>query len=285
MKKFATYLALAAILLYSPFITTTAHAATPFYNITVAATSTNTVVTPTAANGPVRFVRILNDGASSVYVDFDRVAVAASTTAIKILPCEGRDIAFDGFGSFTTAGIVTDAGNSSSVRFQAHYMRAVSDPTAQPGPQSDVRVRYVANSGCTGTGVVGSNGSSFMPYVDSEVMTLNTGGTTTDSSGLLLHANSIIDGVTCRVQVTITTAANWSIGDGTTAARFAVASTNLTAGLTVVGLSAMFGVVSTTATGPTQAAAAALRITTNANPGAGQLRCFVYGRTLVAPTS
>lgn len=64
-------------------------------------------------------------------------------------------------------------------------------------------------------------------------------------------------------------------------------STNavMTAGSTQVGLAQMFGVVTTTAAGPTQAANAKLRITLNANPGAGALRCSVFGRTAVVPSS
>jgi hypothetical protein len=268
------------------FFTPPTQAATPFYNITVSATSTNTVVTPTASFGKPSFVRVLNDGSGTIYVDFDQVAVADSSTAIKIAPCEGRDIAFDKYGGFTTINVVTATNVTASARVQTHYMSANSDMSITNGAQSSDRVRYVSNTaGCASAPLLTSNGAQLVPYVDSELITLNTGGTTTDTSGLLLHANSIIDGVTCRVITTITTAANYSLGDATTAARFQVASTNITAGQTVTGLSAMFGVVSTTATGPTQAAAAALRITTNVNPGAGVLRCSVFGRTLVAPTS
>lgn len=113
--------------------------------------------------------------------------------------------------------------------------------------------------------------------VNTEVMTLSTGGATTDSAANLLPANAIILGTIAKTTVDITTAANFTVGDGTTAARFQAASTNITAAsANVPGLAAMFGNVSTTAAGPTQAAAAKARITCNTTPGAGAIRLSVF---------
>jgi hypothetical protein len=118
-----------------------------------------------------------------------------------------------------------------------------------------------------------------------ESITLSTGGTTTNSSANLLPANSLILHVAARVTTTITTATDWSVGDGTTAARFSSANSTLTAGTTSVGLNHWKGNVSTEATGPTQTSAATLRITTTGTPGAGVIRVIVWSIPITAPTS
>lgn len=137
-----------------------------------------------------------------------------------------------------------------------------------------------------GTNVLATaNAATLTQGVNSEAITLSTSGATTDSSANLLPANSIIDAVVCTVITTITTSTDWGISDPTTTLRFSAVNSTMTAGTSIVGLKHMFGVVSTTATGPTQASAAKLRITTTGNPGAGAVRCSVYFRTYVAPTS
>jgi hypothetical protein len=140
-------------------------------------------------------------------------------------------------------------------------------------------------NGIVGALAAGANGDRATVTVLSEEMTLATGAATTDSTANLLPANSIILAVTARVTTAITTAVNWSLGDSAVATRFSAASTDVAAGSTVVGLSAMFGVVSATNAGPTQAAAAKLRITCNANPGAGKVRVSVIALVFNAPTS
>lgn len=137
----------------------------------------------------------------------------------------------------------------------------------------------------SGGNITTANGASMTWNVGSESITLSTSGATTDSTADLLPANSIIDSVVCRVTTTVTTATDWSLGDATTAARFAAANSTMTAGATSIGLVHMFGNVSTTAAGPSQAAAAKLRITTTGTPGAGVIRCTVFSRVFVAPTS
>lgn len=119
----------------------------------------------------------------------------------------------------------------------------------------------------------------------SEDITLSTGGATTDSTANLLPANAIIEAVTARVTTTITTATDWALGDATTAARFLTAVATLTAGTTAVGLNHQKGGVATDAAGPTQTAAAKVRITTTGTPGAGKVRVSVFYRTFIAPTS
>lgn len=131
----------------------------------------------------------------------------------------------------------------------------------------------------------GGNGAQLIEGFSSELITLNTGGTTTNSVGNLLPANSQIIAVVFRVTTTITTATAYSIGDATTAARFQPTGAALTAGTTGVGQDHMSGAVTTLAAGPTQAAAAPLRITTDAPPGAGAIRVTVFWRRFVSPTS
>lgn len=130
-----------------------------------------------------------------------------------------------------------------------------------------------------------ANGASVTLQTITELITLNTGGTTTDSAANLLPANSIIDTVVARVTTTITTATNWELGDATTPARFSSPNGTLTAGTTQVGLNHMKGSVAIDAAGPVQIAAAKLRITTTGTPGAGVIRVTVFYRLMTPPTS
>lgn len=134
--------------------------------------------------------------------------------------------------------------------------------------------------------VSAANGAIWTRGMVTELITLNTGGLTTDSVADLLPANSIIEAVVGRVVTTITTTSDWAIGDPTTSDRFASPNATLVAGTTFVGLNQFSGAVSTLAAGPTQAAAAKVRITcTGANPGAGSIRVTVFYRTFTPPTS
>ena len=119
----------------------------------------------------------------------------------------------------------------------------------------------------------------------SELLTLSTAGTTTDTTANLLPANSIIEAVVARVTTTITTATSWQLGDPTTAGRFTNANSTMTAGTTDIGLKHQQGSVATDAAGPVQTAAAKVRVTTVGTPGAGAVRITVFYRQFVAPTS
>src|SRR6185436_20175637 len=122
-------------------------------------------------------------------------------------------------------------------------------------------------------GAGATHGEALTINSSSELLTLSTSGLTTDTSANLLPANAIILSVTCRVTTTITTTTNWAVGDPTTAARFSAANATLTSGTTSIGLDHLSGAVATLAAGPTQIAAAKVRITcTGANPGAGAIR-------------
>lgn len=131
-----------------------------------------------------------------------------------------------------------------------------------------------------------ANGAQWVCGSNSELLTLSTGGLTTDTVGNLLPANSIIESVVVRVTTTITNTTNWAVGDGTTSGRFASANGTLTAGTTTVGLNHWSGAVTTLAAGPSQSSASKVRITcTGSNPGAGAVRITVFYRTFVAPSS
>lgn len=116
----------------------------------------------------------------------------------------------------------------------------------------------------------------------SELLTI-AAAATTDTTGNLLPANAIIEAVNVRVTTVIPTAATFTVGDATIAARFAT-GVAVAAGTTAVGLT---HVDQTGTSGPKQTAAAKVRITPNLVPGAatGVVRITVFYRSFVAPTS
>lgn len=133
-----------------------------------------------------------------------------------------------------------------------------------------------------------TNFASLAPTCTDELLTLSTGGATTDTVGNLLPANSIILFVGGRVQTTITTATNWQLGDATTGGRFTAVDTVLTAGETVPKSTIPpvqwgTGVASAT-TGLYQASAAKVRVTTTGTPGAGKVRITVCAWKMAAAT-
>lgn len=274
MKKFKSFLALVATLAFA-LITPSIEASTGIYNKTVSVSSTATTVTPTVANPT--WVNVRNDGSVDIFVDFDRPAVASSTTAVRVKACEMVDIALDS-DSFTYASLITTS-STASAQLTAHYLKG----TFPSSPATDRRMIFSANPACSTTSTsVTVNGASWVPYVDSESITLDTGALTTDSAGNLLHANSLIDAVVCTQTTAITTSTNWGISDPTTANRFKSATTIATTSL--VGLDQWDPDGAAAADGPKQLTAAKLRITvTVANPGAGVVRCSVFGRSATAP--
>jgi len=133
-----------------------------------------------------------------------------------------------------------------------------------------------------------SNAASAVRGQSSEEITLSLAGTTTDSSTNLLPAGAIIDAVVARVTQTISGGAvptTWEAGDPTTAARFISTGNALIAGTTAIGLNQMAGSVTTDAAGPTQPAAAKVRITLDQIPGQGKVRVTVFWTQFTAPTS
>lgn len=111
---------------------------------------------------------------------------------------------------------------------------------------------------------------------------VNTGGTTTTTGLQCLPATAIIDAVVYRITTTITTAASFTVGDGTIAGRFCGTQSTLTSGTT----GTCFVQADQTGTsGPRQVSAAPVVVTFNANPGAGAIRLFVFYHTFTPPTS
>lgn len=191
------------------------------------------------------------------------------------------------FTLHTNYGMYYDTGNSGVAFAINGGQRMFIGPTL-------VWVNNGANFQCDGnTTIVGSttirgtgtgNGQTIVINTSSELLTLATGATTTDTTANLLPATSIILSVTTRITTTITTATSWSVGDPTTATRFSSANATMTAGTTQVGINHTNGGVAAGA-GMMQTAAAKVRITTNVNPGAGAVRITTHYITPTAPTS
>lgn len=127
-----------------------------------------------------------------------------------------------------------------------------------------------------------ANGAQWIHGQSSELLTI-AAAATTDTTGNLLPANSVIEAVVVRVTTIIPTAATFTVGDATTAARFAT-GVAVAANTTAVG---MTQVDQTGAGGPKQTAAAKVRVTPNLTPGTatGVVRITVFYRQFVPPTS
>lgn len=173
---------------------------------------------------------------------------------------------------------------------------AIPDPIGITTPSSGAFTTLSATGTSSLTGNVTAlanvlqqtaNGGQWVRGQISEEITLNTSGTTTDSTADLLPANSIIEAVVARVTVSITVATDWKLGDSAQAARFTAAQSGaqLNAGATVVGLNHADPTVASANLGPVQSAAAKLRISTTGNPSAGKIRVTVWYRQFIAPTS
>ncbi len=136
----------------------------------------------------------------------------------------------------------------------------------------------------TDPGVFGSSQTNTSAACETSfgATTLSVGGTTTDTGLNCLPATAVIDAVVYRITTTITTAANFTIGDATTAARFCATQSTITSGTTGT---CFVQADQTGAPGPRQVSAAKVRVTTNVNPGAGAIRLIVYYHTWTPPTS
>lgn len=128
--------------------------------------------------------------------------------------------------------------------------------------------------------MTGTHGQTFVRGFSEEEVTLSTSGTTSDSVGNLLPANSLILAVVGYVTTTITTATDWALGISGAGTRFASANATMTAGATSIGINQWSGTVAIA-----QAAAAKVRITTTGTPGAGKIRVGVFYLQFTAPTS
>jgi hypothetical protein len=120
--------------------------------------------------------------------------------------------------------------------------------------------------------------------LSTEEITLSTVAVTTDSTANLLPADAVILSVSTRVTDAITTCVNFSVGEATTAARFISASTGVGLGSTAKGI-LQWNPANADAAGPVQTADAKIRITCNANAGAGKIRVQVAFIRPAAPSS
>lgn len=142
----------------------------------------------------------------------------------------------------------------------------------------------------TALGVQTANGALSDVQTISESITLDTGAEFTNSTADLCPANSIILSVTWRITTTIAgiDSTTIEVGDPTTSSRFGT-GTVFTSGTTGIGITHMSGASTTAATGPTQGAAAKLRITLSGGaddtPSGGVVRVTVTYLSLTPPTS
>jgi hypothetical protein len=122
----------------------------------------------------------------------------------------------------------------------------------------------------------GANGQAFVLQALTELTTIAAAPTT--DTAIQMPANSIVFAVSVRVVTVIPTAATFTVGDAGNAARFNTAAVNVAAGSTDKG---------TAAGAYYNAAAAAVRITPDVQPGAatGQVRVTIHYLAITAPTS
>ena len=143
----------------------------------------------------------------------------------------------------------------------------------------------VAQAGTISTGgaaqVFGSAQNSTTAACEANygVTTLATKSTTTNTGLDCLPANAIIDAVVYRITATITMAASFTIGDASSANRFCATQSKLTAGTTGICI-AQSG-----SSAAIQNSASPVRVTANADPGAGAIRLIVYYHTWTPPAS
>lgn len=122
--------------------------------------------------------------------------------------------------------------------------------------------------------------------VMSEEITLDTGALFTNSTAFLIPAPCIVDAVVWRVTETITTATNYDVGTTVQPTAFTTDSTDITVGDTGIGLDHFNGAIAAADTDgfTTFTTSVKIRITCDANPGAGKIRVTVFYRQLTAPT-
>lgn len=178
-------------------------------------------------------------------------------------------VALGAYSSATGSGAIAIGGNYPQA---AHASSIAIGADAVAGGANQAKFGSSANYLSAFAVAGGANGQVWTDGVATELVTLSTSGTTTDTSVNLLPADSIIYAVTTYVTTTISGGgvASYSIGDPTTGTRFASGVTPLTAGSTKVGLGAPCSA---------QATAAKVRITASATPSAGQVRVTVHYRT------
>jgi hypothetical protein len=119
-----------------------------------------------------------------------------------------------------------------------------------------------------------------------ELMTIAAAANSTSANTSILPANSLIHVVMGRVTVAIPTAATFTVGDASQAARFA-SGVAVALGTTFTGFLHWNPSVASDALGPRQTANAGVRITPNATPANanGRVALQVFSETFIPPTA
>jgi hypothetical protein len=193
---------------------------------------------------------------------------AKSTTASAV---GGYAVACPGFEQFR-ARISAISSGSITVLVRATNTLLGGGASFSSGAASPLGDVFFAGIGAT-------HGEYFQESSSSELLTLSTVATTTDTTGNLLPASSVILAVDTIVTTGITTATSFSVGDATTGTRFANALASIGANSKNVGLAHWNSALIT------QIAAAKVRITTNVNPGSGVVRITTHYLTFNPPQS
>ena len=245
--------------------------------VVVSAVSTNypggqcslTLTTPTHAHGQGS---IISSGTAGLQ---EAINDATTRTGGGVVIVDGRWTTYGG----TTAMITSAIGTAPVVVFDW---------------RGTAVTQYIWNgsayvqSGSAGSATT-ANGAAIAYGSASELLTLSTGGATSDTTANLLPANSWILGVVYRVTTTINNVTSWQPGDPTTTGRFGAqqSSGQLTAGATWIGNVFNTTGINSATTGMYQAAAAKARITTagGTQNTTGAIRITVFYYTLTAPTS
>ena len=184
--------------------------------------------------------------------------------------------------SWSIQDVVGTGTNPTSVLTFVHSGSGSGVEVVFPCPiqAGNINVGTITTSG--GIDQNGLHGTQMNILQSTELLTLNTGGTTTDTSANLLPAGAIIDCVAIYITQTISggsTPTTIAIGDSGTSNRFISTGTPLTAGSSAVGLNQIDAGTSS------QAAAAKVRVTLDQIPGQGIVRITVFYRQFSAPTS
>jgi len=187
----------------------------------------------------------------------------------------------------------TDFGNGNElVGLRIETGSTPTEPAIQVrrGSNGNERYQVFVDSSETRARLLDENASQQNRAMLSELVQINTVGSSTTDTTMTIPANSLVLGVTVRVTTTITgiDSTALEIGDATTADRFGSIAA-FTAGTTGVGLNHLQGGISTDATGPIVTSATAVRLTlsggTDNAASAGAVRVTIHYISLTAPTS